>query len=261
MTDELESNAGASAETRREEPFTPQAQRRLGGDDRGIAAVEFALILPLMLMIFLGLVELSRGMRTAQKLDLVTHTLSDLTAQQLTGGTENKDQAGLNGTDFAAIFSAASTIMAPQSTTNLKMTISEVEITQTPAPPTPPTSWTAKTRWSITYNGGTLRDNPLLPAEDAAPVSATTMPTSYTAEVSGVKPTTGSIIVADVVYNYSPGVNFEFFKWSSPPTWTMSRTSYAPVRNTYVPSHIQYNVTAYPTNMSGVCRASGGACP
>lgn len=215
----------------------------LGDDDRGIAAVEFALILPLMLMIYLGLVELSRGMRAAQKLDLVAHMLADLTAQKLDcpSGASScaTGQAGLNETDISSIFSAANVIMAPLPTTNLKMTISEVNITSPAA-----NTWQAQTVWSVSRNSGSKRPCQVLTASNAAPVSLTTMPSSYTTITNGVNPTTGPIIVADVIYTYSPGLHFEFFKWGSPPTWTMQRTSYSPVRNTYVPSHIQYYMTS-----------------
>lgn len=212
--------------------------KRLQQNESGIAAVEFGLILPLMLMIYMGLVELSRGMRAAQKLDLVAHTLADLTAQQLTGG-QNTGQAGLTEADVTAIFSAANTLMAPLPVGNLKMTISEVNITSPSAG-----TWQAKTSWTVTRNSATARPCQVLTASTAAPVSVTTIPPSYVQVTNGVNPTTGPIIVADVVYQYSPGVHFEFFKWGSPPTWTMQRTSYAPVRNTYVPSHIQYFMTS-----------------
>jgi Flp pilus assembly protein TadG len=211
--------------------------RRFRQDEKGIAAVEFALILPLMLMIYLGLVELSRGMRTAQRLDLVAHTLADLTAQQLTGGT-NTGQAGLTEADMNSIFAAANTLMAPLPTGTLRMTISEVNITS----PTAGT-WQARTIWTTTRNAGTPRPCTVLGGADVPPVSSTTMPTSYIQVTNGVNPSTGPVIVADVTYSYSPGVHFEFFKWASPPTWLMSRTSYAPVRNTYIPPHIQYFMT------------------
>lgn len=216
-------------------------------DERGIAAVEFALILPLMPMIYMGLVELSRGMRTAQKLDLVAHTLADLTAQQLTGGAST-GQAGLTEADITSIFSAANTLMAPLPTNTLKMTISEVNITGTPAGA--PTSWQARTVWTVTRNGATPRPCQVLTAANVPPVSSTTMPTSYTQITNGVNPTEGPVIVADVVYQYSPGVSFELFRWGSPPTWTMSRTSYAPVRNTFSPPHIQYYMSSG-TNCQG----------
>lgn len=224
-------------------------------NESGIAAVEFGLILPLMLMIYMGLVELSRGMRTAQRLDLVAHTLADLTAQKLPQTSTNPDTspcpplspyttpACLSETDITAIFAAANTLMGlPTSSTSLKMTISEVEIVGTPT--AAPTAWTANTRWTVTRNGGASRPCQALTGANVAPVSVNNIPTSYVQVTNGVSPPTGPIIVADVVYNYSPRVHFEFFKWNSPPTWSMQRTSYAPVRNTYRPSHILYYMTS-----------------
>ncbi|WBK01151.1 TadE/TadG family type IV pilus assembly protein [Methylocystis parvus] len=225
--------------------------KRLLRNESGIAAVEFGLILPLMLVIYMGLVELSRGMRTAQRLDLVAHTLADLTAQKLdcpnpAAGTSAtkcaKGQAGLSEADISSIFSAANTLMGlPATSTALKMAISEINITSPSA-----NTWQAKTSWTVTRNGATARRcDPALVPSNAAPVSATTIPSSYVQQAAnGVNPTVGPIIVADVIYNYSPGVHFELFKWNSPPTWSMQRTSYAPVRNTYVPSHIQYYMTS-----------------
>lgn len=236
-----------SGETRGAENMGRRSSPRMAGDERGIAAVEFALILPVMLMIYMGLVELSRGMRTAQKLDLVSHTLADLTAQKLDGGAAN-GQAGMTETDITAVFSAAATIMAPLPVNQMKMTISEINVTGTPT--SSPTSWQAKTAWSVTRNGAAARPCQVLNPGNPNPVSLTTIPASYTSVINGVSPTSGPVIVADVIYDYSPGVHFEFFKWNSPPTWTMQRTSYAAVRNTYVPSHIQYYMSSG-TNCNG----------
>ncbi|KAF2992694.1 pilus assembly protein [Methylocystis sp. MJC1] len=229
--------------------------RRPNLNDSGMAAVEFALILPLMLVIYMGLVELSRGMRTSQRLDLVAHTLADLTAQKIdcpnpaagnSATTCASGQAGLSEADITSIFSAANVLMGlPTTDTSMKMTISEVNITAVTA-----TTWQGKTSWSVTRNGATARPCQVLSPADVAPVSVTTIPTSYVQVTNGVNPTTGPMIVADVVYAYTPGVHFEMFKWSSSPTWVMQRTSYGPVRNTYSPPHIQYYMTSG-TNCNG----------
>lgn len=203
-------------------------------NESGIAAVEFALILPLMLVIFMGLVELSRSMRASQKVDLVAHTLADLTAQQLNGG-QAVGQAGLTEADITSIFSAANTLMAPLQTANLKMTISEISISSPQ-----PNQWQAKATWTVARNGGQQRPCETLSPMDAKPVSIATIPKSYVEVTNGVTPTPGHMIVADIIYEYNPGVHFEFFKWNSPVSISLQRTSYAPVRNTFQPSHIQY---------------------
>ncbi len=221
----------------------PVSRRRFAGDNSGIAAVEFALILPIMLMLYLGLVELSKGMRAAQRVDLVAHSLADLTAQQLTGGAST-GQAGLTEANIQAIFAAGTALMSPLPTATLKMTITEVNITS----PTPNT-WEAKATWTVTKNAGTARPCTLLAASNAAPIRSGAMPTSYTQPTNGVNPVTGPVIVTDVNYAYSTGMNytFRFFEWlgyNSISNMTFKRTSYSPVRNTFTPPHIQYNMTS-----------------
>jgi Flp pilus assembly protein TadG len=224
----------------------------LARDEGGIVAVEFALILPVMLVLYLGLVEFSQGYRVSQKLDLLAHTLSDLTAQQLTGGQAN-GQAGIDQTTIDSIFSSAIPIMTPISNTTVEMTISEVVIAGVPNNNSP-TSWKALVNWTIARNSGALRNfcgTPLL-ALDTAAISSNSMPTSYTqvksvtvgGAAANVTPSLGAIIVADVAYNYKPGFSFVPFNWSAKPTFRLQKTAYAPVRNTYTPNHIQYFMTA-----------------
>jgi len=47
-------------------------------DRSGIAATEFAVIVPVMLLMFFGLVEFSSGVAADRKVTLVARTLSDL---------------------------------------------------------------------------------------------------------------------------------------------------------------------------------------
>ena len=54
---------------------------KLSKDCRGVAATEFVMIVPLMLVMFFGIVELSSGVAVDRKVTLVARTLSDLTSQ------------------------------------------------------------------------------------------------------------------------------------------------------------------------------------
>lgn len=47
----------------------------------GVAYLEFALVLPLLMLLLLGGVEVSRYIQAAQKVDKMTHTIVDLIAQ------------------------------------------------------------------------------------------------------------------------------------------------------------------------------------
>lgn len=185
----------------------------------GIAAVEFSLILPLMLVLYFGSVLATQAVRASRKVDLVAGALANLTSQQLTcssGGSTpcltDTDMTGSNG-----IFTAAAAIMAPFDTTTLQMTVSQVNITSYNG------ALIAKVDWTVTNNGGTARpcngggvNNSLL-AGNVSTSSATYqsyLPPNYTA--SGAP--TGSMIVADVVYQYKPGMGWDFFKWSNTTT-------------------------------------------
>ena len=60
----------------------PHAARRLcAGDQRGVSAVEFAMLLPLMLTLYLGAVEISQGVGIDRKVTLTSRTVADLASQ------------------------------------------------------------------------------------------------------------------------------------------------------------------------------------
>jgi Flp pilus assembly protein TadG len=81
-----------------------RSARDLPGDTRGIAAIEFAMIVPLMLVLFFGTVEFSSGVAVDRKVTLMARTLSDLTSQQ--------DTKIIDST-FTNIFNASTGIMTP----------------------------------------------------------------------------------------------------------------------------------------------------
>jgi Flp pilus assembly protein TadG len=62
----------------------PRRLRRLGRDRRGIAASEFALILPILVMFSAGTIEYSRLIMLTQKLQSSSFILADLTARDRT---------------------------------------------------------------------------------------------------------------------------------------------------------------------------------
>ena len=55
------------------------------GDTRGVALVEFALILPVMLLLYLGGVQLQDGIACNRKVTIATRAAADLIAQNTTG--------------------------------------------------------------------------------------------------------------------------------------------------------------------------------
>ena len=59
---------------------TSQFLRRFGRDRRGASAIEFALIAPLMLGLYIGCVEISDGVAADRKVTLTAGALANLTA-------------------------------------------------------------------------------------------------------------------------------------------------------------------------------------
>ena len=64
---------------------------RLSLDTRGVAAVEFVLMLPLMLMIFFGTIQVSTVVAVDRKVSLVARSLSDMISQAPALGVADAD--------------------------------------------------------------------------------------------------------------------------------------------------------------------------
>ncbi len=143
-------------------------------DCRGIAATEFAVIVPIMLVMFFGTVEFSSGVAVDRKVTLMARTLSDLTSQSITVGD----------TDMTNFFAASTAIMTPYSSTPVKATISELYVD--------PTTLKARVQWS---KGSVPR-----------PVSSTvTVPTALAIADT-------YLIFSEVSYRYVPAVGYVMAK-------------------------------------------------
>lgn len=77
--------------------------RRFARDRRGMSAVEFALLLPVMTGMYFGAVELSNSLIVDRKATGVAATAADLAAQAM----------ALSDQDIADIFGASTAILAP----------------------------------------------------------------------------------------------------------------------------------------------------
>jgi Flp pilus assembly protein TadG len=91
---------------------------RFAGERRGVSAVEFAMLLPLMMTLYLGSVEASQGIATQRKVTLVAHALADLTSQY----------TDITNADMSNILAAGPAIVVPYSATSLQEVVSEVSI-------------------------------------------------------------------------------------------------------------------------------------
>jgi Flp pilus assembly protein TadG len=143
-------------------------------DCRGVAATEFAVIVPIMLVMFFGTVELSSGVAVDRKVTLMARTLSDLTSQS----------TSVSDSDMANFFAASSSIMYPYSPTPTKATISELYVD--------PNTLAARVQWSK----GT---SPRATSSTVAIPSALAVGGTY-------------LIFSEVSYLYTPAVGYVMSK-------------------------------------------------
>ena len=86
--------------------------------DRGVAAVEFALVLPVMLVILFGGYEYSRMLAVMRKVTITSRALADLTTHY----------SSVTGAQMTTVMNASAQIFAPYSTTGMTIVISEVYV-------------------------------------------------------------------------------------------------------------------------------------
>ena len=93
----------------------PNGTGRFGRNEAGIAAVEFALIAPILLLLYLGATDLTQALAIDRKLGTFASTVSDLVAQEET----------LNSAKIAGLSDAGLAIMRPFSAddTDLRLTV------------------------------------------------------------------------------------------------------------------------------------------
>lgn len=140
-------------------------------DQRGVSAVEFAMLLPLMLTLYLGAVEISQGVAIHRKVTLTARTVADLGSQV----------SSINNADMTNMLNAAAAVVAPFGTGTLKVTVSAVSIDA---------NGVAKVAWSDTLNGTKRAVN-----------STVTLPTALNIPNS-------QLIWSEVYYTYTPTIGY-----------------------------------------------------
>jgi Flp pilus assembly protein TadG len=162
-------------------------------DSRGLAATEFAVIAPLMLVMLFGTIEVSSGVAVDRKVTLAARTLSDLTSQSKAVGDA----------DMTNFFAASYGIMWPYPSAPVQATISELYID--------PATSLARVQWSkgtAPRGAGTTVGIPSgLIGSDS---SGKTLPGQY-------------LIFSEVSYLYKPALGYVMSKAGI----TLSDTSYA----------------------------------
>jgi Flp pilus assembly protein TadG len=101
--------------------FLADLSRRVSSlrrDQRGVSAVEFAMLLPLMITLWLGCEEVSKAVAIQRKVTIAARTVADLSAQV----------SSINNGDMLNVLKSAKAILTPYSPSHLSVTVSAVDI-------------------------------------------------------------------------------------------------------------------------------------
>ncbi len=141
--------------------------RKIAKAQGGMAAAEFALILPVMLVLVFGSIEVTNALICRTDVSTMAGTAADLVAQETQVGQ----------TDINNVFSALSALVYPYPTTGAQIVITSV---------IDDGHGGGKVDWSQAYNA--------TPRSKGTPV---TVPT-------GLITTGGSVIMSEITYAYTP---------------------------------------------------------
>lgn len=139
-------------------------------DESGVSAVEFAMILPIMITMYIGAVEFSHALTIDRRVTSVASSAADLVAQS----------EEVNSAELTDIFTAATSVMTPYSADPISITLTSVVADE---------NNDTTVAWSCAHNGAAH-------AKD----SAFAVPPGLTQPFS-------SVIVAEVSYQYVPTVS------------------------------------------------------
>ena len=145
--------------------------RRFARDRDGVSAVEFAIILPFMLTLYLGGVELGEGLSIKFKTTLAVRTVTDLASQY----------PSIDGSNMQQILKASSTVLSPYPTANMIVTLTEMTVNS---------SGQGVVQWSCSLNGTAYTPTQKLP-----------MPTNL--QTSGI-----TVLYGEVTYPYTPSIGY-----------------------------------------------------
>jgi Flp pilus assembly protein TadG len=169
------------------------AAARLLNDSSGIAATEFAVIVPIMLVIFFGTVEISSGVAVDRKVTLVARTLSDLTSQA-PPPTQSQSWSTVDDTYLQNVFTATIAILQPYPASPSKVTLSEIYVDSNKI---------AKIQWSkaATFASGATQGTLVASSRAAGDIVTSVVPPALL-----VKQT--YLIFSEVSYLYTPTVGY-----------------------------------------------------
>ena len=220
------------------------------GDLHAAAAVEFAIILPFLILLGSGVYEFTRAIAAARHLTNTANSIAQILSTNTTGTVSYSD---LQYAHDSAMLSfpevlADSTIKGVAWGNDITISMAGVSFTPTVTGCTSSCTYKANIVWTGGAEGRACGTNPTSASNTAQP-SATTLPSGLF--TPGVNPQGGNtspnfIIVTDLSYSWSPLIFTKFIN-----SFVMKRSAYINPRYT---STIKYSIV---TGDNGI----GKECP
>lgn len=160
--------------------------RRFRREERAVAAVEFALIVPFLITLYMGSIEAAALFTVDKRINSISSTIGDLVAQW--DPDDGKISTGTSGT-FTDYLNASTGILAPYSTTGLKIVVTLVQVKNTGV---------TKVLWSKPNSAGTAKTT-----------GATYTDLGSSTQMNSVS-RGGCVIAAEVTYSYKPVLGMVF---------------------------------------------------
>ena len=151
-------------------------------DRSGVAAIEFALVFPVMLLLFIGSFETTNLVLASMKLEASAETAADLVAQ-------TKVNTVLQSTDFTNITNAAKQVLTPLPTSGTKVQVAYASVTYS--------TGAAVIDWHVEVNSA--------PAITTANIPNSASLANLGSQTSG---STDSVIIVRLTYNYSSPISY-----------------------------------------------------
>jgi Flp pilus assembly protein TadG len=148
------------------------------------AAIEFAMVLPVMLTAYIGSAEIGGGVTADRKLANLALTLANLTA---------REQNAVQDTDINQIFNASAAVLSPMDYTQAGMVITSFVFDNTNNPPNAYVVWSSASGPGVTA---------MTPSCTTA-ISTTIVPAS-------IRSPGGSVILGQAKFPYSPTIGKMF---------------------------------------------------
>jgi Flp pilus assembly protein TadG len=171
--------------------------QKFSSDTDAVAATEFAIVVPFMLVLLIGGIELADGMAINVKVSATAHSVTDMVTQN----------TSLSTAQLHNILTGATTIIAPYPVNNGQLLVTVSEISSD-------ANGNLTLQWSQSYNGSTFGPGrPGLGSSTTPPYGALPVPSSLNGTVGNANNPNNqndqvTFIVGEVTYNYTPNLGY-----------------------------------------------------